>query len=135
MSNYKSIFTLFANTTTNTVKPQIIPNLLRQAGHVISDKDAKRIIANIHSDDISYDEFIEIAEESKIYEIGFEKARSAFLAFDPNQTGYVNTTLLKSILLENSEIVSENEVEEMIKIMCKENTETFNYESFLKKMF
>ncbi|KAM0687205.1 hypothetical protein COBT_001556 [Conglomerata obtusa] len=135
MPNYKSIFTLFAHNTTNTIPAAIVPQLLRQAGHIFTERDSKRIVMNIHQETLTYDEFLSVAEEARIYEIGHDKVRAAFLAFDAEKTGFVNTALVRSMLMEEDSRVDESEIDEIMRILCKESDEKFNYESFLKKCF
>lgn len=131
MYDYRSIFVLSANTSTNTVKAEQLPSLLRQCGLKFTEKEGKRIINSLDQEDVTYEQFVEIGEE--LQSIPYEKAREAFQAFDTENSGFINMSLLKN-LISDTEDLSEKEVEEILNCVSKE-TDKFNYESFLKECY
>lgn len=133
MPDYRSIFVLSSNTSTNTIKPEAVPVLLRQAGLYLTEKDAKSIVNSIHNENITYEQFLEIAEEAQTKNIPYEKARDAFLAFDTENTGFISISLLKNLVSDTEEL-NELDIEEIISAVSKES-DKFNYESFLKECY
>lgn len=127
MSNYTEIFNFFAKST-NTVNIEIVPNLHRQAGHILTERDCREIIA-YNKPEVTYKEFLEIAESVK--KISKEKLRKAFLSFDTEKTGYVNVGVLKNILRDEMEDL---EIEEVVGMMNPDCDGRINYEMFLGKI-
>lgn len=134
MVDYTKIFQISSQQTTNTVKNEIIPNLLRQAGHTLTDEEGYKIIARFKDEDVSLEQFLEIADDMKKNVVNVEKIRAAFRLYDCDDIGFINVGTLKALLRDECNELDDLEIEEIVRIANPDGDGRINYEALLKTL-
>lgn len=131
MNKYSKIFQIFSQQSTNTVNREMIPNLLRQAGHTLLEKEAQMIVMKFKEENVTMEQFIALANELKFNAVNMEKIKAAFRLFDYDNVGYIDVRTLKVILQDEFD---ELEVEEIVRAMNPDDDGRINYTSVLKML-
>ncbi|KAL5702168.1 hypothetical protein ACHQM5_027415 [Ranunculus cassubicifolius] len=83
---------------------------------------------------IEFGEFLNVMA-SKMKEVDAEEElKESFREFDPDQDGYISANELWHVMINLGESVTDEEVEQMMKVADFDGDEYINYEEFLKMM-
>lgn len=107
---------------------------MRSLGQNPTEQEVKEMVEKVDSDGngtIEFPEFLDLAFRIiKSVDLASE-VREAFRLFDKNGDGYISSEELKSILSNNGEKISDNELDAMIKDADIDGDGKINYEEFV----
>lgn len=134
MDKYNKIFQIFSQQPKNTVNREIVHNLLRQAGYTITDQQNQKLLTKFKEEDVTFEQFIEVAESLDTNIINDESIMAAFKLFDYDNVGFINVGTLKIILQEDGNELDELEIEEIIRLADPDRDGRIDYAAFMKMM-
>ncbi|XP_018907596.1 troponin C, isoallergen Bla g 6.0101 isoform X2 [Bemisia tabaci] len=136
----KQAFQAFDQQQRGCIPCETVGTILDMMGHPQDDAALKEIIEEVDADgsgELEFDEFCDLAarfigDEEEAEDAGAmqEDLREAFRLYDYEGNGYITTDVLREILSELDERMSEEELDEMIADIDSDGSGTVDFEEF-----
>nr|ACS36542.1 troponin C isoform 2b'' [Homarus americanus] len=122
------------------ITPETVGVILRMMGVKISEKNLQEVIAETDEDgsgELEFEEFVELAAKFLIEED--EEAlkaelREAFRVYDKGGNGYITTDVLKEILRELDNRLTEEDLDSIIEEVDEDGSGTLDFDEFMDMM-
>lgn len=134
----KEVFGLFDKDGSGAITTKELKTVMQSLGQNPTETELQDVIKEVYQDgnaSIDFKEFatlmarkIEDAEETE------EELIEAFKVFDKDGSGFITASELKQVMIELGEILTDEEVEEMIREACVDGDGQINYSEFVKMM-
>lgn len=137
ISEYKEAFALFDYKVEGKILLKDIGLVIRTIGFNPTLKEIDEIIANNTKEKgtkIDFLKFLRIMAARRPVNDTEEDIRAAFRLFDKDLTGYINVEVLRNILVNMAETLSEDEVNAFISEADTNQDGQIDYEAFVDKM-
>ncbi|KAK4321416.1 hypothetical protein Pmani_007771 [Petrolisthes manimaculis] len=122
------------------ITPETVGVILRMMGVKISEKNLQEVIAETDEDgsgELEFEEFVELAAKFLIEEDEEalkEELREAFRIYDKEGNGYITTSVLKEILRELDNRLTEEDLEGIIEEVDEDGSGTLDFDEFMEMM-
>nr|P29290.1 RecName: Full=Troponin C, isoform 2A [Homarus americanus] len=133
-------FDSFDTDSKGFITPETVGVILRMMGVKISEKNLQEVIAETDEDgsgELEFEEFVELAAKFLIEED--EEAlktelREAFRVYDKEGNGYITTDVLKEILRELDNRLTEEDLDSIIEEVDEDGSGTLDFNEFMEMM-
>ncbi|KAG7155391.1 Troponin C-like 8 [Homarus americanus] len=133
-------FDSFDTDSKGFITPETVGVILRMMGVKISEKNLQEVIAETDEDgsgELEFEEFVELAAKFLIEED--EEAlktelREAFRVYDKEGNGYITTDVLKEILRELDNRLTEEDLDSIIEEVDEDGSGTLDFDEFMEMM-
>jgi len=122
------------------ITPDMVASILRMMGTAFTEETLKETIAEIDEDgsgQIEFEEFTILAAKFIIEEDDEDvqkELREAFRLYDKEGAGYITTAILKQILHEIDDTISDADLEGMINEIDEDGSGTVDFDEFMEMM-
>jgi calmodulin len=104
--------------------------VMRSLGITLLESDVKSLEIAIGSRKVGWDEFLSIATPRAAAPISSDELRKAFSVFDRDRTGVVSVEELRHVMTTMGEKLTEEEVEELVRIGKVPSSGSLSYSEF-----
>jgi Ca2+-binding EF-hand superfamily protein len=136
-SEYKELFEMFDKDEDGLIDQNDLGKILRALGQDPSDQDLIEMITDVDKNEdklIDYEEFLQLVDNKEKDNEAEKELIEAFLIFDREGNGLISNNEFKHIMLSLGEKLSEEEIEQMIKIGDPKQEGFINYKQFVEKI-
>ncbi|KAG7155394.1 Troponin C-like 10 [Homarus americanus] len=140
LSALQKAFDSFDTDSKGFITPETVGVILRMMGVKISEKNLQEVISETDEDgsgELEFEEFVELAAKFLIEED--EEAlkaelREAFRVYDKGGNGYITTDVLKEILRELDNRLTEEDLDSIIEEVDEDGSGTLDFDEFMQMM-
>jgi len=135
--HYKQCFNLFDKDGDGVITAIELGTVLSSLGQDLSEDALDKIIQEYDCDEdgcLSFIEFIKFMEKRQQVQNDEDELLQAFQVFDLNKDGVITVDELKEVLGKVGEIMTTEEIEDMVKMADKDGDGVINYEEFVKML-
>nr|P29291.1 RecName: Full=Troponin C, isoform 2B [Homarus americanus] len=140
LSALQKAFDSFDTDSKGFITPETVGVILRMMGVKISEKNLQEVISETDEDgsgELEFEEFVELAAKFLIEED--EEAlkaelREAFRVYDRGGNGYITTDVLKEILRELDNRLTEEDLDSIIEEVDEDGSGTLDFNEFMQMM-
>ena len=136
-SEYKELFEMFDKDEDGLIDQNDLGKILRALGQDPSDQDLIEMITDVDKNEdklIDYEEYLQLVDNKEKDNEAEKELIEAFLIFDREGNGLISNNEFKHIMLSLGEKLSEEEIEQMIKIGDPKQEGFINYKQFVEKI-
>ncbi|XP_076096068.1 neo-calmodulin-like isoform X2 [Mytilus galloprovincialis] len=137
VSDFKEVFELFDKDGDGTITIKELDTVMRSLGQNPTENEVKEMVQKVDTDGngtIEFPEFLQMATDMMKSVDLADEVRDAFRLFDKNGDGYVTASELKTILSNNGEKISDEELDAMIKDADVDGDGKINYQEFVSML-
>ncbi|XP_052103935.1 neo-calmodulin-like isoform X2 [Mytilus californianus] len=137
VSDFKEVFELFDKDGDGTITIKELDTVMRSLGQNPTENEVKEMVQKVDKDGngtIEFPEFLQMATDMMKSVDLADEVRDAFRLFDKNGDGYVTAPELKTILSNNGEKISDEELDAMVKDADVDGDGKINYEEFVSML-
>ena len=129
----KKLLDVFSNGEGNFVDTENLKNLLHYLGHRVDSDTLKYLLEknNLEKNKISFEELEIIRQEFPKYNT--DEILEAFDYFNDDKDGDFTVQALKEILQKGKDAFSQEEIDEIVRLIDCDYEGVFNYEMFIEK--
>lgn len=136
----KKAFEAFDREKKGSISTAMVGTILQMLGHSVTDKMLAEIIAEVDEDgsgELEFEEFVTLAarflveEDSEAMQ---QELREAFRLYDREGNGYITTGVLREILRELDDKITEEELDMMIEEIDSDGSGTVDFDEFMEVM-
>ncbi|VDH98385.1 Hypothetical predicted protein [Mytilus galloprovincialis] len=134
VSDFKEVFELFDKDGDGTITIKELDTVMRSLGQNPTENEVKEMVQKVDTDGngtIEFPEFLQMATDMMKSVDLADEVRDAFRLFDKNGDGYVTASELKTILSNNGEKISDEELDAMVKDADVDGDGKINYQEFV----
>ncbi|CAC5372058.1 CALM [Mytilus coruscus] len=134
VSDFKEVFELFDKDGDGTITTKELDTVMRSLGQNPTENEVKEMVQKVDKDGngtIEFPEFLQMATDMMKSVDLADEVRDAFRLFDNNGDGYITAPELKTILSNNGEKISDEELDAMVKDADVDGDGKINYEEFV----
>ncbi|KAK8728566.1 hypothetical protein OTU49_009020 [Cherax quadricarinatus] len=136
----KKAFVSFDTDKKGAIGTDTVSTILRMMGVKISEKNLQEVIAETDEDgsgELEFEEFVELAAKFLIEED--EEAlkaelKEAFRIYDKGGDGYITTDVLREILRELDNRLTESDLDNIIEEVDEDGSGTLDFDEFMEMM-
>jgi Ca2+-binding EF-hand superfamily protein len=136
-SEYKELFEMFDKDEDGLIDHNDLGKILRALGQDPSDQDLIEMITDVDKNEdklIDYEEYLQLVDNKEKDNEAEKELIEAFLIFDREGNGLISNNEFKHIMLSLGEKLSEEEIEQMIKLGDPKQEGFINYKQFVEKI-
>ncbi|KAL4869489.1 hypothetical protein BDV12DRAFT_167821 [Aspergillus spectabilis] len=137
IAQFREVFTVFDKDGTGDITATELGEVMRSLGQNPTDTELQDIIDELDVDrtgTIDFDEFL-IMMSRKVKDSDPEaELREAFAVFDKDKSGSISADELRQVLRSIGDDVSDNDVDEMLRLADVNGDGSIDYEEFVKLM-
>ena len=136
-NEYKELFAMFDRDEDGLINQNELGKVLRALGQDPSDQDLIDMITDVDKNEdklIDYEEFLQLVDIKDKDNEAEKELIEAFVIFDREGKGLISNNEFKHIMLSLGEKLSEEEIEEMIKVGDPNQEGFINYKQFAEKI-
>ncbi|GLH11112.1 Neurocalcin homolog [Gryllus bimaculatus] len=136
----KKAFDAFDREKSGSISTDMVGEILRMLEHPVSDDHLKEIIAEVDADgsgQLEFEEFCDLAARFLIEEDAEamqQELREAFRLYDKEGNGYISTSVLREILRELDDKVTNEDLDMMIEEIDSDGSGTVDFDEFMEVM-
>ncbi|KAK6171162.1 hypothetical protein SNE40_019410 [Patella caerulea] len=133
-ADYKEAFSLFDKDGDGTITTDELGTVMRSLGQEPTDQELQDMINEVDADGngtIDFEEFLQMMNRKLKETDSDEELREAFRVFDKDGNGYISAHELRHVMTNLGEILTDHEVNEMIKEADLDGDGLVNYEDFM----
>ena len=138
ISLFQEIFSEFDKDGDGTLDTKYVGTIMRSLGQSPTESELREIIVEVDADNSGYMDFSEfltvMAHHIKDDMDTKDDICTAFKVFDEAGKGTITVRDLRSVLTTMGDVLTADEIEEMIKAADQGNSGEINYEEFVAKM-
>ncbi|XP_071160670.1 calmodulin-like isoform X1 [Mytilus edulis] len=137
VSDFKEVFELFDKDGDGTITIKELDTVMRSLGQNPTENEVKEMVQKVDTDGngtIEFPEFLQMATDMMKSVDLADEVRDAFRLFDKNGDGYVTASELKTILSNNGEKISDEELDAMVKDADVDGDGKINYQEFVSML-
>ncbi|CAG2241635.1 CALM [Mytilus edulis] len=137
VSDFKEVFELFDKDGDGTITIKELDTVMRSLGQNPTENEVKEMVQKVDTDGngtIEFPEFLQMATDMMKSVDLADEVRDAFRLFDKNGDGYVTAPELKTILSNNGEKISDEELDAMVKDADVDGDGKINYQEFVSML-
>lgn len=136
------VFTMFDPKNTGAIAVKQLPSILRTLGSSagkkeILEKVSQMIPSGKAKDEVDFDAFCDVVlplMEEEDQEAVREELKIAFRFYDYDGLGYITPTVLKEILLELDQNLTEGELNDIVEEVDSDGSGSIDFEEFMEMM-
>ncbi|CAD7951192.1 unnamed protein product [Amoebophrya sp. A120] len=135
IDEFKEAFALFDRDNSGTITADELGVIMKSLGKNPTDDELEAMIAEVDEDgsgEIEFPEFLALMSKKLQAADSVEEMREAFLVFDRDKSGSVTAAELKHVMNNLGEIVTDDEVEEMIREADEDGDGELSFDDFLQ---
>ncbi|CAD7922308.1 unnamed protein product [Amoebophrya sp. A25] len=135
IEEFKEAFALFDKDNSGTITADELGVIMKSLGKNPTDDELDAMIAEVDEDgsgEIEFPEFLALMSKKLQAADSIEEMREAFLVFDRDKSGSVTAAELKHVMNNLGEIVTDDEVEEMIREADEDGDGELSFDDFLQ---
>lgn len=133
----RSAFRIFEKTPEGGITAEELHQVLTDLGETITEEECRKMVSAIDDDGngcIDVKEFVDLILTFITLDDTESDVIEAFKVFDRAQTGFISSKELRRVMMEFGDKLSEQEMEEMIKVSDFDMEGQVNYEEFTRVM-
>ncbi|XP_063239231.1 troponin C, isoallergen Bla g 6.0101-like [Bacillus rossius redtenbacheri] len=136
----RKAFEAFDREKKGCISVDMVRTILEMVGHHVDDKMLKDVIAEVDADgsgELEFEEFVTLAARFLIeedQEAMQQELKEAFRLYDKEGNGYITTAVLREILKELDDKVSNEELDMMIEEIDSDGSGTVDFDEFMEVM-
>ncbi|XP_063430889.1 neo-calmodulin-like isoform X2 [Mytilus trossulus] len=137
VSDFKEVFELFDKDGDGTITIKELDTVMRSLGQNPTENEVKEMVQKADTDGngtIEFPEFLQMATDMMKSVDLADEVRDAFRLFDKNGDGYVTAPELKTILSNNGEKISDEELDALVKDADVDGDGKINYQEFVSML-
>jgi len=119
IEEYRDAFKLFDADGDGTISVQELETVMKSLGLQASQQELQQMMTEADEDgsgSIEFEEFLNMMKKKmKENENSIEDVKAAFKVFDQNGDGFISSQELKNVMMTLGEVLSEEEIQEMIR--------------------
>mmetsp|Transcript_4909 Transcript_4909/g.12229 ORF Transcript_4909/g.12229 Transcript_4909/m.12229 type:complete len:151 (-) Transcript_4909:199-651(-) len=135
IEEFKEAFALFDRDNSGTITADELGVIMKSLGKNPTDDELDAMIAEVDEDgsgEIEFPEFLALMAKKLQAADSIEEMREAFQVFDRDKSGSVTAAELKHVMNNLGEIVTDDEVEEMIREADEDGDGELSFDDFLQ---
>ncbi|XP_049779897.1 troponin C, isoallergen Bla g 6.0101-like [Schistocerca cancellata] len=136
----KKAFDVFDHQKTGSIGTDMVRTILEMLGLRLNEKQLQEIIEEVDADgsgQLEFDEFVQLAARFLVEEDAEamqQELREAFRLYDKEGNGYITTGVLREILRELDDKITEEELDMMIEEIDSDGSGTVDFDEFMEVM-
>ncbi|KAG8224137.1 hypothetical protein J437_LFUL005471 [Ladona fulva] len=136
----RKAFEAFDREKKGTISTDMVGTILSMLGHDLTEDLLQEIIVEVDADgsgELEFEEFVTLAarflveEDSEAMQ---QELREAFRLYDKEGNGYITTSVLREILRELDDKITEEELDMMIEEIDSDGSGTVDFDEFMEVM-
>jgi len=136
----KNAFDAFDQEKKGCISSNMVGTILSMLGHQLDDKMLKEIIDEVDDDgsgELEFPEFVTLASRFLVEEDAEamqQELKEAFRLYDKEGNGYITTGVLKEILRELDDSLTNDDLDAMIEEIDSDGSGTVDFDEFMEVM-
>ncbi|XP_050090487.1 troponin C, isoallergen Bla g 6.0101-like isoform X1 [Anopheles aquasalis] len=136
----RNAFNAFDQEKKGCIGTQMVGTILSMLGHQLDDKMLKEIIDEVDADgsgELEFEEFVTLAARFMVEEDAEamqQELKEAFRLYDKEGNGYITTQVLREILKELDDNLSNEDLDMMIEEIDSDGSGTVDFDEFMEVM-
>lgn len=134
---FKEAFLMVDKTDTGIIPKSELGKIVRALGYNPSEAEIAKVQVTVDpegNETIDYETFLSFVEEKAKETHPNDELREALRVFDRDDNGYISAEELRRMMTTSGECLTEEEVDEMMKMADKEGNGRVNYDDFVGMM-
>ncbi|XP_052860967.1 troponin C, isoallergen Bla g 6.0101 [Anopheles cruzii] len=136
----RNAFNAFDQEKKGCIGTQMVGTILSMLGHQLDDKMLKEIIDEVDADgsgELEFEEFVTLAARFMVEEDAEamqQELKEAFRLYDKEGNGYITTAVLREILKELDDNLTNEDLDMMIEEIDSDGSGTVDFDEFMEVM-
>ncbi|XP_049290854.1 troponin C, isoallergen Bla g 6.0101-like isoform X2 [Anopheles funestus] len=136
----RNAFNAFDQEKKGCIGTQMVGTILSMLGHQLDDKMLKEIIDEVDADgsgELEFEEFVTLAARFMVEEDAEamqQELKEAFRLYDKEGNGYITTQVLREILKELDDNLTNEDLDMMIEEIDSDGSGTVDFDEFMEVM-
>lgn len=136
----RNAFNAFDQEKKGCIGTQMVGTILSMLGHQLDDKLLKEIIDEVDADgsgELEFEEFVTLAARFLVEEDAEamqQELKEAFRLYDKEGNGYITTAVLREILKELDDNLTQEDLDMMIEEIDSDGSGTVDFDEFMEVM-
>jgi len=137
IAEIKEAFSIFDCNGNGTISASEIKSVLKSIEKEPTDEEIHRLLREANKSgtgELTYLEFQEMMRNQLLIDDEPEDVKHVFQIFDPKSKGYMDTEEFRRVLTTIGEVLTEEEVNEILSVVDRESTGKIPFNDFVKRM-